>query len=86
MPRVVLFVALLAFTVYCVVDVLQSEENKVRGLPKLVWLAVALLVPLAGGISWLIAGRPRGMLQPRSRPRPGGPRGPDDDTDFLRGI
>jgi hypothetical protein len=84
--RVVLPIALLAFTVYCVVDVVQTEEDRVRGLPKLVWLVVALLVPLAGGLSWLIAGRPRGILQPRSQPRPRGPRGPDDDPDFLRGI
>ena len=86
MLRVVLFVAMLAFTVYCVVDVVQSEEDRVRGLPKMIWLVVTLLVPVAGGISWLIAGRPRGILQPRPRPRPQGPRGPDDDTDFLRGI
>ncbi|WP_109473402.1 PLDc N-terminal domain-containing protein [Ornithinimicrobium cavernae] len=84
MLRVVLSVAVLAFTVYCVVDVVQTEEERVRGLPKLVWLVVTLLVPLAGGISWLIAGRPRGILKPR--PRPSGPRGPDDDPDFLRGI
>lgn len=85
MPRVLLAVAVLAFTVYCVVDVVQTEEERVRGLPKLVWLVVTLLVPVAGGISWLIAGRPRGILQPPPR-RPQGPRGPDDDTDFLRGI
>ncbi|HLS44463.1 MAG TPA: PLDc N-terminal domain-containing protein [Ornithinicoccus sp.] len=86
MLRVVLSIAVLAFTVYCVVDVVQTDEDRVRGLPKLVWLVVALLVPLAGGISWLIAGRPRGILQPRQQPRPRGPRGPDDDPDFLRGI
>lgn len=87
MARVLLAVAVLAFTVYCVVDVVQTEEDKVRGLPKLIWLAVALFVPVAGGISWLIAGRPRGILQPRPGPRgPRPPRGPDDDPDFLRGI
>ena len=86
MLRVVPFVALLAFTVYCVVDVVQTEEGRVRGLPKMIWLAVTLLVPLAGGISWLIAGRPHGILPPRSQPRRQGPLGPDDDTDFLRGI
>lgn len=82
----VLAVLLLAFTVYCVVDVVQTEEERVRGLPKLIWLVITLVVPLAGGISWLIAGRPHGVLQPKPRPRPRGPRGPDDDPDFLRGI
>ncbi|QDO89847.1 hypothetical protein FNH13_17185 [Ornithinimicrobium ciconiae] len=86
MLRVAMAVAVLAFTVYCVVDVVQTEEDKVRGLPKLVWLLVVLIVPLAGGLSWLIAGRARGILQPRPQTRPRGPRGPDDDPDFLRGI
>ncbi|WP_337589686.1 PLD nuclease N-terminal domain-containing protein [Ornithinimicrobium murale] len=82
-----LSVAVLAFTVYCVVDAVQTEEDKVRGLPKLVWVVITLLVPVAGGLSWLIAGRPRGILQPRSgNSGPRGPRGPDDDPDFLRGI
>lgn len=86
MARVVLAIAVLAFTVYCVVDAVQTEEDKVRGLPKALWVIITLLVPVAGGLSWLIAGRPRGILQPPERPRPRGPRGPDDDPDFLRGI
>lgn len=90
MIRIIAAVALLAFTVYCVVDVVQTEEHRVRGLPKIAWVIIALLFPLAGGIAWLVAGRPVSIIdvilgQRRSGP-PGGPLGPDDDPDFLKGL
>lgn len=80
---------ILAFTVYCLVDVVRSESSDVRGLPKLAWVALVLLFPLAGGAAWFIAGRPRGSRPPGTG-RIGTPRptvlGPDDDPDFLRTI
>ena len=63
MPRVIAAVALLAFTIYCVVDAVQTEDEEVRGLPKLVWLLMILLFPLVGGAAWL------GWLVWRSRRR-----------------
>jgi hypothetical protein len=84
-PRIVLTLAVLAFTIYCVVDVVQTEDHRVRNLPKVLWVFVTLLFPLAGGAAWLIAGRPRGILD-RRQPPPAGPLGPDDDPDFLRGL
>lgn len=87
MPRIILVVAVLSFTVYCAVDAVQSDTNRVRGLPKPVWMLVIVLLPLVGGLAWLIAGRPRGLLQPPPPSgRPPQPRGPDDDPDFLRGL
>lgn len=87
MLRVLAFLAILVFTIYCVVDAAKSEEDKVRSLPKMLWVLITLLFPLAGGIAWLIAGRPRGVLDRRGGPpRPRGPLGPDDDPDFLRGL
>ncbi|WP_367889961.1 PLDc N-terminal domain-containing protein [Serinicoccus kebangsaanensis] len=85
-------VALLAFTVFCVVDAVQTDEHEVRGLPKPFWVIICLIFPGAGGIAWLIAGRPRSILDiifggrgGRSGP-PRGPLGPDDDPDFLRDL
>ncbi len=86
MPRIVLIVAVLSFTVYCAVDAVQTDGDRVRGLPKLVWMLVIVLLPLVGGVAWLVAGRPRGLLQPPSSGRPPRPQGPDDDPDFLRGL
>lgn len=88
MLRVVGALALLAFTVYTLVDCVQSPEDGVKGLPKLVWVFVILLFPLAGGIAWFLVGRPTPLrpLRPGPQDRPRGPRGPDDDPDFLRGL
>ncbi|MGC1207404.1 MAG: PLD nuclease N-terminal domain-containing protein [Ornithinimicrobium sp.] len=85
MLRILLAIALLAFTVYCVVDVIRTDNDKVRNLPKLAWVVMALLFTPAGGIAWLIAGRPKGLTE-RGGNSPRGPLGPDDDPDFLRGI
>ena len=85
MLRVVAAVALLAFTVYTLIDCVQTDEDRVKGLPKIVWVFVILLFPLAGGIAWWLAGRAAGMPRPlpRREDRPRGPLGPDDDPDFL---
>ncbi len=85
MLRILLAVAVLAFTVYCVVDVIRTDDDKVRNLPKLAWVVMALLFTPAGGIAWLFAGRPKGTTERGGGPRRG-PLGPDDDPDFLRGI
>lgn len=81
------------FFLYCLLDVVLSESSLVRNLPKLVWVFIVLIVPLAGGIAWLVAGRPeRATAAPgstRSRPRrrrPQTPMGPDDDPGFLRRL
>lgn len=93
MRQLILPALLLAFTVFCLVDVVRSPGDGIRGLPKTLWVFVVLLFPLAGGIGWLVAGRPkdataggrRGPRGPRNRPAPR-TLGPDDDPDFLRSI
>jgi Phospholipase_D-nuclease N-terminal len=85
--RILLPVLLIAFTVFCLVDVSKTGADEVRALPKAVWLIVVLLLPGVGGVAWLLAGRQRGTGPlGRGGPRPAGPLGPDDDPDFLRGI
>lgn len=86
MLRLLIPVLLIAFTVYCVVDVVKTEDGQVQHLPKVLWLVLALLFTPVGGIAWLLAGRERGSLGRGGTTRPLGPRGPDDDPDFLRGI
>ncbi|MDO5635493.1 MAG: PLD nuclease N-terminal domain-containing protein [Micrococcus sp.] len=91
MIRPIAAVALLIFTVYCIVDAVQSDEHEVRGLPKILWIVLVLLFPLVGGLAWLIAGRPKGILESFFGDRnaghgPRGPLGPDDDPDFMRGL
>ena len=87
MIRLLPWLLTLAITIYAVVDCIQTEDSRVRNLPKLLWMLLILLFPLVGSVAWFIAGRPQ---RPRAQggrthpPRP--PRGPDDDPDFLRRL
>jgi hypothetical protein len=81
--------------IFCLVDVITSNEFEVRNLPKLGWLLIVVLLPLVGSIVWLVAGRPQtaGVAPRRESPsrfpeyeRPGRQvaANPDDDAEFLR--
>lgn len=88
MIRILPFVVELALLVYCLIDLWQADAARVRNLPKVVWVLLIVVVPLVGGVAWLVLGRPQsldGGATPGSRP-PQAPRGPDDDPDFLRGL
>jgi hypothetical protein len=87
MIRLLPWLLSIALTVYAVVDCVQTADDRVRNMPKLLWLLLILLFPVVGPISWLIAGRPsRGAAGPGSASRSQPPRGPDDDPDFLRRL
>lgn len=49
----------LGLWIFCLVDVIVTDEASCRNLPKLPWLLLVLLIPLVGSIVWLIAGRPQ---------------------------
>lgn len=85
MLRVVIALAVLAFTIFSVVDVIQMPEDRIKHLPKLAWVVLVLLFTPAGGMAWWIIGRTDTptLPMPRQRPRP---QGPDDDPEFLRGL
>ena len=86
--------------VYCIFDVITTDESLCRNLPKGVWLLIVLLIPDIGSLLWLIAGRPQGVVQPGGLPykgntgrypeydRPGrfAAANPDDDEEFLRQV
>ncbi len=78
-----------------IVDIACSDDHEVRGLPRVLWIFIVLVLPLAGSIAWFIAGRPvtatpRGrMLGDRRFPeydKPGRfiPEDPAADEEFLR--
>jgi hypothetical protein len=86
----------MALWIFCLVDVITSNEFEVRNLPKMGWLFVVVFVPLIGSIVWLVAGRPQTAGRPvprRESPsrfpeyeRPGRhvAARPEDDEEFLR--
>jgi hypothetical protein len=84
--------------VYSVRNIVTTPEAEVRNLPKLLWLVLVVVLPLVGGIAWLIAGRPQGPARsvpykgnrgvPPMYDRPGRATAfrPEDDEAFLRGL
>ncbi|REE98022.1 PLDc N-terminal domain-containing protein [Thermomonospora umbrina] len=81
---------------FCLFDVLTTDEGGTRLLPKFGWFLIVLLGFMIGSALWLLVGRPRVPTGPSGTPggpsptspgpRPAPPRGPDDDPDFLRGL
>ena len=47
MLRLLPYLLTIALTVYAVVDCIQTDDAQVRGLPKLLWLLLILLLTLA---------------------------------------
>ncbi|MDQ1295755.1 MAG: hypothetical protein QG608_3642 [Actinomycetota bacterium] len=76
--------------VFCLIDCVQTPSQVIRNLPKVGWIVLIIVLPLAGAIAWLTVGRPRpGAAGPRSTGRsagPAAPLGPDDDPEFLAEI
>ena len=78
-----------ALLIYCVFDVISTQEGLTRNLPKMVWLLLVVFVPFIGPVAWLLLGRPE-----KAGFRPGdtsyrAPRrvlGPDDSPEFLSSI
>ncbi|BFU42762.1 PLDc N-terminal domain-containing protein [Krasilnikovia sp. MM14-A1004] len=64
------------------------SADRVRNLPRALWVLVILLIPLLGAIAYFFWGRPlpapaEGRPVRRSTARPASP---DDDPDFLRSM
>jgi hypothetical protein len=92
MLKVLLYATPLILAIYALVDLVQTKDEDVQGLPKLVWVLLIVFIWVVGPIAWLIAGR-RGRGLPGLPPQvagpgtgPGRPTAPDDDPDFLRGL
>jgi hypothetical protein len=80
MPRLLLGLAVIVVvvTIYAVVDCAMMSASRVRGLPKPVWIAVIILLPVIGLALWFLIGRGR-----KNPVVAAGPRAPDDDPAFL---
>ncbi len=94
----ILGLAALALWIYCIFDVISTDETVMRNLPKVLWLVIVIFLPTIGSISWLLLGRPEKAgfapgsstyrpephrSQDRWEPRSRGVLAPDDDPRFL---
>lgn len=85
--RLLPIIGALILAVYALIDCLQADPAEVRGPRRPVWIALILLIPVIGPISWLVSrrGMPRpGRRQARRPPAP--PLAPDDNPEFLRQL
>ncbi|KAB7746444.1 hypothetical protein GA707_02805 [Nostocoides sp. F2B08] len=85
MTRVVPVLIGLGLAIYALVDCIQTDQSRVRGIAKTFWLILIVVVPFLGPLGWLLAGKERARPD-RGGGRRRGPLGPDDDPDFLRGL
>lgn len=78
--------AVLALWLYCIFDVIASDETLVRNLPRTLWLLIVIFLPTVGAVAWLALGRPLcAGWRPgdtRRRPAPRRPIGPEDSPGF----
>lgn len=83
--------ALLGLWVFCILDVISTEDVLVRNLPKYAWLFIVIILPDIGSIAWLLVGRPVGagfrlgsqigVYKPQKRAI-----GPEDSPDFIASM
>jgi hypothetical protein len=81
MTRALLILALVAtaFWVYTIVDCAVQPPSRHRGVSKPVWILIVVVIPVLGGLLWLLVGRMR-------RSTIAARRAPDDDPEFLGRI
>jgi hypothetical protein len=88
------FLISLALSLYALFSCIQTRDEDVPYLPKLVWIILIVLVPFVGPITWILmswsyrqrsGGQGRGARPSGPAPAGGPPRAsaPDDDPEFL---
>jgi hypothetical protein len=88
--------ALLLLWVYCIFDVISTDEALTRNMPKMMWLIIVIFLPTVGSVAWLALGRPQNAgltpgdtryYQPPPRRLPQAPpKGPEDSPEFMTGL
>ncbi|WP_435299329.1 PLD nuclease N-terminal domain-containing protein [Timonella sp. A28] len=97
MLRALAVIFLFALALYCIADILSSDEQRRGTAPKFMWILIVAFIPLLGPIIWLVFvnGRkntasyssgpstPSTYSRGRNNFQSSGPVAPDDDPDFL---
>ncbi|MFE3628284.1 PLD nuclease N-terminal domain-containing protein [Streptomyces goshikiensis] len=91
MLRYLPFLLIIALTIYAFIDCLNTPEEEVKHLPKVVWVIIILLFSIVGPVVWLVAGKKRtlaggGFGGGAGRARRAQWVAPDDNPEFLRSL
>jgi hypothetical protein len=87
----VLGLVMVGLWIFCIIDAITTPDDKVRNLPKVVWVLIVIVLVVPGSIVWLVAGRPWGPMQvggggPVRTAKRSRPTNPDDDVEFLASL
>ncbi|QES49546.1 hypothetical protein DEJ50_18790 [Streptomyces venezuelae] len=90
MLRYLPFLLIIGLTVFAFIDCLNTPEEEVKHLPKVVWVIIILLFSIVGPVVWLFAGKKRTPTGGGPGGRSGGRRSqwvaPDDNPEFLNRL
>ena len=80
-----LSVGLLLFWFWGLYDVITVDQNRVRNLPKVLWIGIVIVLPALGALLWIFLGRPprdttRAPQQPHAPRRPRRVATPEPET------
>lgn len=85
---VVFSILVLALLVGALIDIITRRDDQVKHLPKVFWIILVIIVPLAGSLIWFLVGREydtEGIRLPRPsrerRPSPPSPPAPSRPGD-----
>ena len=89
----------LVILVIALIDIITTDDGCVRGMPKVAWVVLVVVLPLIGALLWLAFGRPAADEHPRHHAsgagsefpeydRPGRyvPADPEADRQFLQQL
>jgi Phospholipase_D-nuclease N-terminal len=82
----VVFLIVFAFWIWALLDVIATDSEACRNLPKVAWLIVVFLLADIGAVAWILFGRPpkgRWMARSTDFATPRRPVGFEDRPDYA---
>ena len=59
MGQFLLTVATLAVLIFALVDIITSDEWRIKHLPKVAWALIVIFLPIIGAVLWFVLGKER---------------------------
>ncbi len=72
-------VAVVALTIYALVDLFVTAKSRLRAFPLPVWVGIIVVLPVIGPVLWLVIGKNKPVQTTPAT-------APDDDPRFFGGL